>query len=115
MPLGKAPGAQFEISIDGKPRSYDDRKAVAIEVAEYLKWKYPLQPTALMQHRLAELALNPQACACEPLLASFAKRLRVVPRQSCDLSLAKSTLDSLALDVSQNLLLDRLQRAIMAQ
>ena len=41
MPLGKAFGAQFEISVDGKPRSYRDRKAVAIEAAEYLKWKYP--------------------------------------------------------------------------
>jgi len=41
MPLGKAPGAQFEISVDGKPRSYRDRKAVAMEAAEYLKWKHP--------------------------------------------------------------------------
>jgi len=28
--LTKAPGAQFEISVDGKPRSYRDRKAIAI-------------------------------------------------------------------------------------
>jgi hypothetical protein len=34
MPLGKSPGAQFQISIDGKPRSYRDRKAAAIEAAE---------------------------------------------------------------------------------
>jgi hypothetical protein len=40
-PLAKAPGAQFEISIDGKPRSYRDRKAVALEAAEDLKRKYP--------------------------------------------------------------------------
>jgi hypothetical protein len=33
--------AQFEISVDGKPRSYRDRKAVAIEAAEYIKWKHP--------------------------------------------------------------------------
>ena len=38
---GKAPGAQFEISIDGKPRSYRDRKAVAIEAAQHLKRKHP--------------------------------------------------------------------------
>ena len=37
------PVAQFEISIDGKPRSYRDRKAVAIEAAEHLKWKHPPQ------------------------------------------------------------------------
>ena len=30
----KAPGAQFEISIDGTPRTYRDRKAFAIEAAE---------------------------------------------------------------------------------
>jgi hypothetical protein len=41
MPRGKAPGAQFEVSVDGKPRSYRDHKAVAIEAAEYLKWKHP--------------------------------------------------------------------------
>jgi hypothetical protein len=41
IPLAKAPGAQLEISVDGKPRSYRDRKAVAIEAAEYLKRKYP--------------------------------------------------------------------------
>jgi hypothetical protein len=37
----KAPAARFEISIDGVPRSYRDRKTVAIVAAEYLKWKYP--------------------------------------------------------------------------
>jgi hypothetical protein len=31
------PGAQFEILIDGKPRSYRDTKATAIEGAEFLK------------------------------------------------------------------------------
>jgi hypothetical protein len=41
MALGKAPGAQFEISVDGKPRSYRARKAVAIEAAERLKRKHP--------------------------------------------------------------------------
>jgi hypothetical protein len=40
-PIGKAPGANFEISIDGKPRSYRDLKAVAIEAAEHLKRKSP--------------------------------------------------------------------------
>ena len=40
-PLAKAPGAQFEISIDGAPRTYRDRKAFAIEAAERLKRKHP--------------------------------------------------------------------------
>ena len=38
---GKALGAQFEISVDGKPRSYRDRKDLAIAAAEYLKCKFP--------------------------------------------------------------------------
>jgi hypothetical protein len=38
---GRAPGAQFEISIDGKPRSHRDRKDIAIEAAEFLKRKFP--------------------------------------------------------------------------
>jgi hypothetical protein len=40
-PLAKAPGAQFEIAVDGKPRSYRDRKAVGIEAAEHLKRRHP--------------------------------------------------------------------------
>jgi hypothetical protein len=35
------PGAQFEISIDGKPRSHRDRIEVAIEAAEFPKRKFP--------------------------------------------------------------------------
>src|SRR5262245_55704434 len=31
----RAPGAQFEISIDGTPRTYRDRKAFAIEAASH--------------------------------------------------------------------------------
>jgi len=41
MTITKAPGAQFEISIDGTPRTYRDRKALAIEAAEHLKRKHP--------------------------------------------------------------------------
>jgi hypothetical protein len=40
-PLAKAPGAQFEISIDGTPRTYRDRKTFAIEAAEHLKRRHP--------------------------------------------------------------------------
>jgi hypothetical protein len=41
MSITKAPGAQFEISIDGTPRTHRDRKQLAIEAAEYLKRKHP--------------------------------------------------------------------------
>ena len=39
LTAGKAPGAQFEISIDGKVRSHSDRREVAIQAAEFLKRK----------------------------------------------------------------------------
>jgi hypothetical protein len=35
------PQGDFEISVDGKPRSYRDTKAMAIEAAEYLKQRHP--------------------------------------------------------------------------
>ena len=38
---GQPQGAQFEISVDGRPRSYRDTKAVATEGAEYLKQCHP--------------------------------------------------------------------------
>jgi hypothetical protein len=34
-------GAQFEIVVDDKPRSYRDIKETAIEAAEYLKRQHP--------------------------------------------------------------------------
>jgi hypothetical protein len=34
-------GAQFEIRIDGTPRTYRDRKDMAIEAAEFLKARNP--------------------------------------------------------------------------
>jgi len=34
-------GARYEISVDGKPRSNRDVKAIALEAAEYLKSKNP--------------------------------------------------------------------------
>jgi hypothetical protein len=34
MKIGNPPGAQFEIFVDGKPRSYRDIKAVAIASAD---------------------------------------------------------------------------------
>jgi hypothetical protein len=40
-PKGIEGKAQFEISVDGKPRSYRDRRAVALEAAEHLKRRHP--------------------------------------------------------------------------
>jgi hypothetical protein len=56
MPLGKVSGAQFEISVDSKPRSYRDRKSVAIEAAEHLKRKYPNSEVAVRDLRSGEAA-----------------------------------------------------------
>ena len=34
-------GARYQITVDGQPRSNRDDKAIAIEAAEYLKYKHP--------------------------------------------------------------------------
>jgi hypothetical protein len=44
---GKALAARFEISIDGTPRSYRDRKEIAIEAAGRLMAKYPHSAVAV--------------------------------------------------------------------
>jgi hypothetical protein len=40
-------GAQFEILVDGKPRSYRDIKPVAVESAEFLKSRSPHSEVAV--------------------------------------------------------------------
>jgi hypothetical protein len=45
--IGKAPAARFEISIDGVPRSYRDRKEIAIEATARLMAKYPHSAVAV--------------------------------------------------------------------
>ena len=57
------PGAQFEITIDGKPRSYRDIKAVAIASAEFLKSRNPNSNIAVKDLRTGEVtpvAFRPQ-------------------------------------------------------
>jgi hypothetical protein len=51
------PGAQFEISVDGKPRSYHDIKDIAIEFAEFLKAKNPNSNIAVKDLRSGEVML----------------------------------------------------------
>jgi hypothetical protein len=34
-------GAQFQISIDGAPRTYRDRKDIALQSAQFLKFRNP--------------------------------------------------------------------------
>jgi hypothetical protein len=40
-------GARFEISIDGVPRSYRDRREIAVEAAGRLMAKYPQRAVAV--------------------------------------------------------------------
>jgi hypothetical protein len=40
-------GAQFEVSIDGTPRTYRDLKVLAVEAAEHLKRKHPHSSVAV--------------------------------------------------------------------
>jgi hypothetical protein len=42
MAMKQDTGARWEITIDGKPRSYRDDKAIAIGSAEYAKQKNPM-------------------------------------------------------------------------
>jgi hypothetical protein len=49
-------GAQFEILVDGKPRSYRDIKTVAIASAEFLKSKNPNSEVAVKNLKTGEIA-----------------------------------------------------------
>ena len=63
MKIGNPPGAQFEILVDGKPRSYRDIKAVAIASAEFLKSRNPNSNIAVKDLRTGEVtpvAFRPQ-------------------------------------------------------
>ena len=53
MKIENPPGAQFEILVDGKPRSYRDIKAVAIETAGFLREQKPKQ-----RHRGEDLRIG---------------------------------------------------------
>jgi hypothetical protein len=53
-PLGKAPGARFEISIDGVPRSHCDRREIAVEAAGRLMAKYPHSAVAVSTCKAGE-------------------------------------------------------------
>ena len=57
MKIGNPPGAQFEILVDGKPRSYRDIKAVAIETAEFFRSK---NPNSDITAKIFELARSPR-------------------------------------------------------
>jgi hypothetical protein len=46
--------AQFEISIDGTPRTYRDLKPLAIEAAELLKRKHPHSAVAVKDLQTGE-------------------------------------------------------------
>ena len=50
-------GAQFEILVDGKPRSYRDIKAVAIASAEFLKSRNPHSEVAVKDLQSGEVTV----------------------------------------------------------
>jgi hypothetical protein len=49
------PGAQFEILVDGKPRSYRDINAVAIETAEFFRSKNSNSDIVAKDLRISEV------------------------------------------------------------
>jgi hypothetical protein len=50
-------GAQFEIMVDGKPRSYRDLNAVALQAAMYLKETRPTQDVRVRDLRDDSIAV----------------------------------------------------------
>ena len=102
-------GAQFEIRIDGTPRSYRDRRDFAVEAATFLKRQNPhstvevkdlkssgvtrrrlqarlmplkLRPTSLgsgIESHAGELALVARRIKRERFLAKFPKAARTTP------------------------------------
>jgi hypothetical protein len=54
---GAMTGAQFEILVDGKPRTYRDVKRVAIESAEYLKSRNPNSEVAVKDLKSGEVTV----------------------------------------------------------
>jgi hypothetical protein len=48
-------GARFEIAIDGTPRTYRDRKELAIEAATFLKAKNPNVPVTVRDLETGEM------------------------------------------------------------
>ena len=63
MKIGIPPGAQFEILVDGKPRSYRDIKAVAIASAEFLKSRNPHSEVAVKDLQTGEVTVVVKAWA----------------------------------------------------
>ena len=63
MKFGNPPGAQFEILVDGKPRSYRDIKVVAIASAEFLKSRNPHSEVAVKDLQTGEVTLVVRAWA----------------------------------------------------
>jgi hypothetical protein len=53
--MSKPTGAQYEIIVDGKPRSYRDTLAIALQGAEYLKSRAPHSVVVVRDMRSGEL------------------------------------------------------------
>ena len=77
MKLANPPGAQFEILVDGKPRSYRDIKVVAIASAEFLKSRNPHSEVAVRDLQSGEVTVVTQGVG--PLMSLEEPRPRSVP------------------------------------
>ena len=63
MKIENPPGAQFEILVEGKPRSYRDIKAVAVGSAEFLKGRNPHSEVAVKDLQTGEVTVVVKAWA----------------------------------------------------
>ena len=72
-------GAQFEIRIDGTPRSYRDRKDYAMEAARLIKSKNPHSMVEVKDLQSGDVA----AVALRPVMWCSAKRVSLAPKALC--------------------------------
>jgi hypothetical protein len=101
-PLGKAPGARFEISIDGVPRSHRDRREIAVEAAGLLMAKYPHSAVAVkyLQRGTASLCshgsgASPRAGTCSSAPSRDLSREPLEVRKATLASLLRARLPGL--------------------
>jgi len=59
-------GAQFDILVDGTPRSYRDRKDIAIASAEFLKHRNPHSEVKVRAGRAAKYRVQAEAVGQGP-------------------------------------------------
>jgi hypothetical protein len=99
--MKKDTGARWEITIDGVPRSYRDRKEMAIEGAEYLKSRNPTaevtvrdytgkEPPFVIKPQLPQVKRGPAGSMPSRSRANYYEARLVLPKRRSTNPLANS-------------------------